>query len=90
MDHIEELREQIDRLDKKIAKALLERLALSQAIGLYKEHETMPITDSGREKAILEQLYRFCSTDLEKEMVNHIYAAIFSYSKEVQKGTKDE
>ena len=56
MQQIEDLREQIDKVDTRIILVLKERVELSKTIGLLKRKHKIPIKDFMREATIYDWL----------------------------------
>lgn len=80
-----ELRLQIDSLDRKIVKLLGERMDLVKEIGTLKKGADLPIEDKDREREMRENLKRLADeNDLSAEFVNHLYSHIFVESRRVQ------
>ena len=53
---IEELREQIDRIDSELVRLYGERLETARLIGRYKQEHHLPVTDTGREREVLNKV----------------------------------
>ena len=52
---IEELRTQIDRIDREIVRLYCERLETAHRIGLYKKEHHLPVSDPAREREVLNK-----------------------------------
>lgn len=76
-------RENIDAIDEKMVNLLKERMEMSAEIAAYKRDNQLPITDSARERDVLNRV-----ADLAGEgMTNYIkvfYSTIFDISKSYQ------
>jgi len=59
LERIHELRERIDQIDEEISKLLDERIAVAKEIGKVKREEGIPITDTHREKIVLDRAHRY-------------------------------
>ncbi|MFP4051563.1 MAG: chorismate mutase [Thermoplasmata archaeon] len=59
MERIHELRERIDEIDEEILKLLDERAAVAKEIGEIKKEKDILITDTEREKVVLERSERY-------------------------------
>lgn len=55
MERIHELRERIDEIDEKMLKLLDERVAVAKEIGKMKRERGVSITDTDREKVVLDR-----------------------------------
>lgn len=82
--NIEEIRTRIDEIDKIIMPLLAERFALAKAVGKEKKRLSLPVTDSVREKNILEKINKLgVEKDIENTLYN-LYTEIFIFSKELE------
>ena len=54
MANLDEMREQIDRIDAEIMNAFQERMSLSAEIAKYKKENNLPVLDEKREKEKLD------------------------------------
>ena len=59
MEKIEELRKNIDVIDRKMAELFEERMNMSYEIGMYKKQNGIPILDREREKKILKNNIKY-------------------------------
>lgn len=80
---INELREQIDRIDDTLAELYLKRLSLCEEIGRRKREEGLPVNVSAREEAIVARVTRGASED-RKLYLKQLYEQIFLQSKALQ------
>lgn len=81
---LDPLRQQIDAIDERLVKLLIERATTAAAIGHEKKQTGHPIRDPQREAKILERLRNraqppLLPTDLEK-----IYRTIIDVCSDVQ------
>jgi len=53
---INELREQINKIDREIVDLYGKRMEIARAIGRYKQEHNLPVLDSGREKELLDKV----------------------------------
>ena len=81
---LEKERKAIDRIDGKILKLLEERMGASARIAEIKKAEGLKITDSGREKEILEKIESMSSPDFA-DGNKQVWKAIIKASKDHQK-----
>jgi chorismate mutase len=83
---IEDLRNDIDRIDDTIIELLATRKAISQEIGKLKKKEGKSIVDDKREKEIIQRLKdKAKENDLDAQFVEEVYNIILSNSREAQK-----
>jgi chorismate mutase/prephenate dehydratase len=82
---IVKLRLAIDEIDEKIMDLINRRLILAKQIGGLKKQSGMRITDSGREKEIINRLLRKNHGPLEDDGLQHIFAAIIAEGRSIQK-----
>lgn len=83
MQTLQKIRQEIDKIDQKIAILLQKRAEKSKKIALIKQNQKLKVTDPNREKKILENL----ETEYEKE----IFKKILQQSRKIQREalTKD-
>lgn len=82
---IAKLRSAIDQIDEKILDLLNRRLILAKQIGGLKKQSGLRITDSGREKKIIDRLLRKNNGPLDDDGLRHIFATIILESRSIQK-----
>jgi chorismate mutase len=79
----------MDRLDKKLADLLLERLALSLSIIAEKSTLGRPAHDPRREREVIEQLIvDFNPSGVPARLIKKVYREIFRQSVAAAKGPK--
>ena len=77
MQTLQKIRQEIDKIDKKIAELLKIRAEKSRKIGLIKKNQKLQVTDKDREKKILE--------NLESEYEREIFKKILQESRKIQR-----
>ncbi|MEA3265347.1 MAG: chorismate mutase [Candidatus Fermentibacteria bacterium] len=81
MNHIEESRKEIDKIDSEIIRQLNMRIELVLRIKDYKKQDKLPVEDIAREEDIISNLEY---DKLDEDFVRDIFKTIFSYSKSKQ------
>jgi chorismate mutase len=79
---INELRQEISRLDKSLLEILEKRFEICVEIGNNKKQNGLPIEDLTREKAIIEDKVK--NSHLNKEFTKRLFELIFKESKRLQ------
>ncbi|RJQ33296.1 MAG: chorismate mutase [Actinobacteria bacterium] len=82
---IENIRKQIDELDKKIVELLNERAHLSLKVNEFKLQENLPLYDPAREEEILDEVSKLSNSTLPADYVKKIYNVILDCMKDVVK-----
>ncbi len=77
-------RKEMDLLDEKLVKLLLERMALSERIAVYKKETGLAVHDPDREKALIDKRVRAAETELKENAIREIYEVILKSSRAVQ------
>lgn len=77
-------REEMDVLDDKLVDLLLERMALSERIAVYKKDAGLAVHDPEREKALIEKRASAGDTALKAGAIRDIYEVILKSSRAVQ------
>ena len=82
-DELEELREQIDAVDREIVRLFGERMALTDRIGEYKKKNGLPVLDASREDKKLEAVLNLSSDEL-KPYAAELFRGIMALSRQKQ------
>lgn len=80
---INELRQQINDIDKELVELFNKRMAVSLGVAQYKIESGMPVLDKSRERAILERV----ASESSPEVANYtrmLYSNIFDLSRSYQ------
>lgn len=85
MSEIDVLRKDIDAIDERIADLLLSRFAVVKEIGAVKKREGIPITNAGREEAVIAKVRSFALDSGEKDALESVYRAVIQASKDLEK-----
>lgn len=81
---LDELRQQIDRLDDQLLVLFAERVRLALLAGELKHREGRAIYDPERERAILERLCQSAPDPLEPAMVRRIFERLIDESRHAE------
>ena len=82
---LEELRMQIDNIDKQIVELIADRTKLAGSIGELKKHEGRQVQDILREEAIIGKIKEMArEKGLKQADIELIYRQIFIASKNIQ------
>lgn len=82
IENLDEIRDQIDKIDKDILSRFLERMKLSEEVSEYKAERNMPVEDTQREYEILSEV-----SELSGEFSTYttaLFRTIFELSKDYQ------
>lgn len=80
---IENLREQINNLDKELIKTLEKRFEVCREIGKIKNQKGFGIEDKSREEEIIKHKLEMSS--LSNDFVKRLFETIMEESKRIQK-----
>lgn len=80
---IEDLRNEIDKVDDKIAKLYQQRMEISKQVGEYKKSTKTALVNSKREKEILNRVTNDMNSDI-KVYAKRVYETLFDTSKAYQ------
>ena len=65
---LEDYREEIDRVNRKITDAISRRMSIVEEIGEYKKHNDMEVKDEGREEVVKQQFEKlFKEEDIDPQ-----------------------
>lgn len=81
---MEDLRNNINYLDKKMAQLFNERLKVVEKIKIYKQEHNIPIIDEEREKALLEENLKQVDKQYQS-LYETFFQTILAISKALQK-----
>jgi len=82
---LEELRNQIDVLDRQLVELLSERARAAQRIGHLKAATSLPVYEPGREKVIYANVRAANKGPLPDIELTHIYERIIDVMRSLQK-----
>lgn len=85
MDKLEELRLQINDIDKSLAELFEKRMKLAKEIGEYKKENNLPILDEKREEEVILRNLSYIKTNELKEYYEKFIKEVVSLSKDYQK-----
>ena len=80
-DKIKKLRKNIDTIDYKIIDLLDCRFSISKEIGEIKTSSGIEISDTNREKEIIEGLTKKLAGKLDKDDIASIFKPVYKISK---------
>lgn len=83
-DRLNQLRHEIDRLDKSLIHVLAERFDVVEAIGECKLVNGIPIHDPDRESRLIEGFRGRLGENAHKDAIERIYKYLMATSREVQ------
>jgi len=84
MKNLKILRKKIDSADKKLIRLLEERLSIAQKIAQAKHSLNLPLTNSLREKEIINRLKQLTSNLLLRDYIPIIFKTLFKISKDLR------
>ncbi|MBM6821664.1 chorismate mutase [Fusobacterium mortiferum] len=85
MNKLEKARENINRIDREIAKLFEERMREVEDVISYKVENNLEILDSGREKEVIERNSKLLKNEKLKEYYVDFLENMMRISKEYQK-----
>ncbi|MFW6071685.1 MAG: chorismate mutase [Candidatus Bipolaricaulota bacterium] len=81
---IEDLREEIDKIDEELVRLMNRRAKVALEIGKEKKSRELELTDPGREEAVLAHVRRSNSGPFSNSQLERVYRALISETKEIQ------
>ena len=81
---IDDLREEIDRIDEKLVELMSRRASKGLKIGRYKKENSRDITDKEREQVVLNRVKKLNSGPFKDEQIERIYRQLISETKELE------
>ncbi|MEI0516334.1 chorismate mutase [Brachyspira murdochii] len=89
-EELQELRKEIDRIDKQIVNLIDERMKISVKVGETKKKYNAPIFDPKREKEVIAKKIELLENKDLSSLITTIYNDIMYASKQLQKHLIDE
>ncbi len=80
---LQELRKEIDRVDRQLVSLFEERMGLSEQVARYKIANHLPVLDAGRERQKLQSIADMLPEELKEYGVN-LYSVIMELSRSSQ------
>jgi chorismate mutase/prephenate dehydratase len=87
--NIEELRNEIDSIDKELSALFVKRMETAKLIAEYKRENSLPVYDRSREREILNKVTQNAPDDIE-EYMRSLYVTVFNLSRSYQNKLTDE
>lgn len=78
---LQECREKLDVIDKKIVELFEERMAVSEEVARYKEEHGLPVLDESREKQKLASVRSLVKEKSNKEAAAQLFEKIMELSR---------
>lgn len=82
MENLDELRKEIDNIDREIFLLLKKRFDVVKKVGEYKKKNNLPIRDLKREGEIIRQ--KAGEMGMDEEFVEEVYRILFSEAYRIQ------
>ena len=86
---LNELRVEIDSIDRQVVELLTKRMAVANEVAEYKRERDIPVLDSGREQALLTKVTTQAGEEFSGS-VRSVYHAILSASRSYQNVKLDQ
>ena len=80
---ISKIRDEIDEIDKNLAKLLEKRMICSRNVAEYKLKNKLPVLNRGREEEVIAKVTENSEPEIKK-YIEKIYENLFCVSKEYQ------
>ncbi len=80
---LNELRQQIDEIDRELVSLFIRRMNCSAGVAEYKREHGLPVLDASRERALLNKISEISGSEFE-EYSRTLYSTILSLSRSYQ------
>ncbi len=90
MRDLSQLRPEIDKLDKELARLFLARMELCREVGEYKKVNDLPVLDARREKELLEQKAALAENAEQAASLRAFFEAVMAESRALQSAMREE
>jgi chorismate mutase len=78
-EELKKLRKEIDAIDRGILALVEKRVEIAGSIGAFKKKRGLPVSDSLREKEVLDNAAK--ATTLDRSFVKGLFSSIIDYCK---------
>ena len=85
MTELERYRQEIDRIDGELVRLFLERMAVTDKVGEYKQRQGIPVLDAGREKQVITAKTALTEDPARKADIAALYESIMAISRRQQR-----
>ncbi len=82
---LNQIRDEINHVDKEIVKLLEKRFNLALNVGVYKLMNNLPVLDDEREKFVIENCVKMLEDDKYGSYLRKIYIEIMNNCKDIQR-----
>lgn len=86
---LEEIRNEIDSIDKELVSLFIRRMNCAEQVAKYKKENNLPILDASRERALLNKISDLAGEEFE-EYTRTLYSTILSLSRSYQHKATNE
>ena len=86
---LEEIRNEIDSIDKELVSLFIRRMNCSAQVAEYKKENNLPVLDASRERALLNKISDLSGEEFE-EYSRTLYSTILSLSRSYQHKASNE
>lgn len=90
MKSLEELRQEIDKIDKELLNLFVKRMDICSQVADYKRTVGMPVLDVKREREVLEAKMKLLSNPALADEVYAFFNSVMSISRNLQKRRLDD
>jgi len=81
---LDELRKEIDAVDRQIVALFEKRMEISERIAAYKQKVGMQVRDEKREQEKIHQVQNLTHTDFNRQHIEELYTLFISLSRKLQ------
>ena len=87
---LEELRAEIEDIDRELVEIIARRTYVADAIAQVKAEEDLPTTDEEQEARVVERVERFARRfEVDPEYVTEVFQLLIELNKVHQRSTRD-
>ena len=90
MSQLDELRARIDDIDAQLTALFLQRMAVTEQVGRWKQANGIPVLDAAREREVLAKKAALTDDPARKDDVTALYEAIMGISRRQQRKLLNE
>ena len=81
---LDELRKEIDAVDRQIVELFEKRMEISEHIAAFKRKEGIPVQDKAREQEKIKQVQSMTHTSFNRQHIEELYTLLIALSRKLQ------
>ena len=85
MDELEQLRDEIDQIDREMTRLFEKRMEIVDKVAQYKKKNNIPILNTSREEEVLEKNITYLQDKTLRDPLREFFISLMKISKDIQR-----